>query len=248
MFKAIAVLCLMFATQAVHAEMATVAVASSFKPALELLGEDFQRNSQHRLTIVSAASGVLYNQFLHGARFDVFLSADSERPLLLEKAGLGVKGSRFTYAEGQLALAGQIVDSYTHIVTMLKSLRGKLAIANPELAPYGLAARQTLEHLQLWRALQDQLVMGANIGQAYQFVATGNAELGLVALPLLMQDPNKPACLPVPTSWHQPILQQAILMEAGRVNIAAIAFLKYLRSDPARELIASQGFLLPEDH
>ena len=248
MLKAVAALCLVFFTHAVVAETATIAVASSFKSTLEQIAKDFQHDHQHSLTIVSAASGVLYNQSLHGARYDVFLSADSERPLLLEQSGRGIKGSRFTYAEGQLALTGQFEKGDTDIESHLKTLHGKLAIANPELAPYGVAARQVLQHLGLWRAMEGQLVMGANIGQAYQFVATGNAPLGLVALPLVLQDVNKPDFLPVPPSWHQPILQQAILMESGRHNTAATEFLTYLRSDAARTLIAESGFLLPEAH
>lgn len=248
MLKTIAALCLMFVTHVALAETATIAVASNFKATLERLGEDFQHRNDHRLTIVSAASGVLYNQSLHGARYDVFLSADSKRPTLLEQDKRAVPGSRFTYAEGQLALAGQFEGAGADIESLLKKLRGKLAIANPDLAPYGLAARQMLEHLDIWDALEKQLVMGANIAQAYQFMATGNAELGLVALPLLLQDPNSPAYLPVPPSWHQPIHQQAVLMKAGRENPAALAFLAYLRSDPARAMIAKHGFLLPETH
>ena len=202
MFKAITVLCLIIVTQLAIADMATVAVASNFKSTLEKLNDKFRQHHPHQLKIVSAASGVLYSQAVHGARFDILLSADSQRPLLLEEAGIGVPGSRFTYALGQLALTGRMVKHPSSPAELLQALHGKLAIANPELAPYGLAAQQALDHLGLWHALKDQLVMGANIGQAYQFVATGNAPLGMVALPLVLQDPGKPAHHVIPAAWH----------------------------------------------
>lgn len=245
MLKAIATLCLIIVTQLAFADTVTVAVASNFKPSLQKLARGFQSSHPHELRIVSAASGVLYSQAIHGARFDVLLSADSQRPELLEQAGFGVPGSRFTYALGQLALTGSMVKHPSSPTDLLKTLDGKLAIANPELAPYGLAARQTLGHLGVWNALQNRLVMGANIGQTYQFVATGNAPLGLVALPLVLQDSSGPIHHVIPATWHEPILQQAILMKTGVSNNAAIAFLEFLRSGEAREIIAGDGYLLP---
>jgi molybdate transport system substrate-binding protein len=245
MLKAVATFFLIIVTQFACADVATVAVASNFKSTLEKLDKEFRQQQPHQLRIVSAASGVLYSQALHGARFDLLLSADSERPRLVEEAGTGVPGSRFTYALGQLALTGPMVKHPSNASELLGNLDGKLAIANPELAPYGLAARQTLQHLGLWQALQDQLVMGANIGQAYQFVATGNAPMGLVALPLVLQDARKPFHHVIPAAWHEPILQQAILMKSGRENAAAIAFLEFLRSNPSRDIIAKDGYLLP---
>mgnify|MGYP000300700979 CR=1 FL=1 len=228
------------------AESATVAVASNFKATLQQLQSAFEQQTGHQLTLVSAASGALYQQIRFGAPFDLLLSADSERPQQLAASGQGVASSRRTYALGQLALAGRGLSTSLTIAEQLQNLQGKLALANPRHAPYGIAAQQSLEHLSLAEPLADQQVLGANILQAYQFVTTGNAELGLVALPLLHQDQHAPAYLPIPSHWHQPIEQQLILLQRGQNNAAAQALIAFINSTEARRLISKHGYQLPE--
>ena len=230
----------------VLAESATVAVASNFKATLQQLQPAFEQQTGHQLTLVSAASGALYQQIRFGAPFDLLLSADSERPQQLAASGHGVASSRRTYALGQLALTGRNLSHSQGIAEQLQNLQGKLALANPRHAPYGIAAQQSLEHLSLTARLAGQQVLGANILQAYQFVTTGNAELGLVALPLLHQDQHPPAYLPIPSHWHQPIEQQLILLQRGQDNAAAKALITFIGSTDARQLIAKHGYQLPE--
>ena len=250
MLRALASICLLCLGlswgAAVSAASATVAVASNFKATLAQIQPEFERQTGHSLKLVSASSGVLYQQVRAGAPFDVFLSADAERPMLLAESGHGVATSRHTYALGQLALAGQRLEPTQSIGQQLKALKGKLALANPRLAPYGQAAQQTLEHLSMAEPLSQQQVLGANVLQAYQFVTTGNAELGIIALPLLKQDPKAPAHLPIPSDWHQPIAQQSIVLARGQHNAAAIALIDYLQQPVAQATMVRNGYLTPE--
>lgn len=237
------VLCLCGRTMA---DSATVAVASNFKATLQQLQPAFEQQTGHQLTLVSAASGTLYQQIRFGAPFDLLFSADSERPRQLALSGHGVANSRRTYALGQLALAGHELSLSQTIDHNLQALKGKLALANPRHAPYGKAAQQSLEHLSLAERLAGQQVLGTNVLQAYQFVTTGNAELGLVAMALLKQDSQAPNYLLIPSLWHQPIEQQLILLQHGQDNTAAKALLTFMKSSYARQLVASDGYLLPE--
>jgi len=221
-----------------HAGQATVAVATNFKLPAERLSELFhQQQPEHRIRLVSGSTGKLYTQILHGAPFDLFLAADSERPALLETQGLSVAGTRRTYALGQLALLGQ---TPTNRDTLSAGQFRSLAMANPQLAPYGLAAQQTLTGLGVAISEKTRLVYGENVGQAYAMVATGNAELGLVARSLLQ--PNDQAWL-VPSHLHAPIRQQLVLLQRGADNHAATAFLGFLRSAEAAAAIAAFGYL-----
>jgi molybdate transport system substrate-binding protein len=222
-----------------------IAVAANFAPTLRALAEDFSANTGHRVQISSGSTGKHYAQIRNGAEFDVFLAADSARPARLEVEGVGVAGSRFTYAIGRLVLW---VPGQTEIDRPEGYLRNarfrRLAIANPRLAPYGLAAQQVLEAWQLWDRLQERLVRGENVAQAYQFVATGNAQSGLVSLSqLLLGDrAGHGAYRIIPDELHAPIRQDALLLRSGA---AAEAFLQYLRSEPASRLIRDAGYGLP---
>lgn len=248
------VLVLSQASQVV-AERATIAVASNFQGTFDILVNEFRLYSKHDLRIVVASTGVLFNQISHGAPFDVLLAADSIHPAQLEKKGLGIKGSRFTYGIGRLALvlskeptklANDQVSTVSEIVTgLLTRSTGKIAIANPKFAPFGIAAQQTLEHLELWDAVQPRLVLGANIAQSFQFVSTGNAESGLVALSQVLRKEAPTKYWEIPEDWHQPILQQAILLQSGRNKKAALSFLDFLKKQQAKSIIKNQGYNNP---
>ena len=225
-----------------------VAVAANFAGPVKKLADLFQQKSGHKLIVSTGSTGKFYAQIANGAPFDVFLSADDETPLRLEKEKLVVTGSRFTYAIGTLVLwspqAG-MVDTVGDVLR--KASFKRLAIANPKLAPYGAAAQQAMERLGVWAPLQGKLVLGENIAQTLQFVTTGNAELGFVAFSQI-QDGDKPPAGSywlVPPSMHEPILQDAALLTRGQGNAAAREFLDFLRSPPARDLIRASGYTLP---
>ena len=221
-----------------------VAVATNFKPAAEritaLYREQFGSD-------VGGSSGALYAQIVQGAPYDLFLSADETRPRQLEKEGFACPKSRFAYAVGQLLLwsynAEFDPDATLESVLTTGSFRS-LAIANPELAPYGLAAEQVLQSLDLWERLQDRVVIGQNIGQTYALVASGNADLGFVALSQL-QKPGRNAsgrAWAVPPSLHKPILQDAVLLKRACEKPEAKAFLAFLRGPDAEAEIRAFGY------
>ena len=226
-------------------EEALVAVASNFaEPAAEL-AKLFEAETTYTVTLTPGATGKHYTQIVNGAPFDLFLSADDERTAQLEKDGKVLPGTRFVYAVGRLALwspkpgfvdpEGKILqtDSYT-----------RLAIASPDLAPYGAAARQVLVKLGAWEKAEKRLVFGTNIAQAYQFVESGNAEMGFVAWSQLKRLPpdKRGSFWLVPAGMHDPIRQEAVLL---RDTPPARAFLTFLRTPRARLLIASHGYDLP---
>lgn len=222
-----------------------VAVASNFAAALAELAVEFESAAGHRVLASPASTGKLHAQISNGAPFEVFLAADAVRPRLLEESGLAVAGTRFTYAFGRLALWTASSGLEVEDGAILKSDAYRhLAIANPRTAPYGAAARQVLERMELWQDMQRRLVFGENVGQTFQFVSTGNAEVGFVALSQLLR-PGYPATGShwiVPPALYRPIDQQAILLGVGRDNPAAVEFVSYLRSAAAREIIERFGY------
>jgi molybdate transport system substrate-binding protein len=224
-----------------------VAVAANFTAPLDRLAAAFEKASGHHLVISSGSSGKLYLQITAGAPFEVMLSADAERPARLEKEGAAVAGTRFTYALGKLVLWSRDPGLVDGAGAVLAGGRFRhLAIPNPELAPYGAAARQVLQGLDLWEKLTPRIVQGEDIGQTYQFVATGNAELGFVALSQVRAAGQPQGSLwVVPAERYRPIEQQAVLLTRGKDNPAARAFLDFLRSAPARTMIQEFGYGLP---
>jgi molybdate transport system substrate-binding protein len=220
-----------------------IAVAANFTDAARKIGILFKQTSGHVSKLSYGSTGKLYAQIAHGAPFEVFLAADDQRPLKAEQAGLAVAGSRFVYAKGKLVL-WSARDAFQDGEAYLKQAGfSHLAIANPKTAPYGLAARQMLEHLGLWERLQDKLVRGDSIAQTFQFVATGNAEAGLVAYSQIKGWQGEPGALwRIPDSYYAPIAQAAVLLRTGESNPAARAFLDFLKSDAAREVIESYGY------
>jgi len=232
------ILLLLFFTLPAHASL-KVAVASNFKVTLEEIASLYEQQSGQKIVISSASTGTLYNQINHGAPFDLFLSADSERAQLIEQSPFGIKGSRFTYAQGSLAFWQPkntgIVDKNS-----LLTLTGRVAIANPKLAPYGLAAQQALQTLQMWSKLT--YIKGSNISQTYQFIDTGNIDSGFVAHSSLLQNAEKNYYL-LPIDSYQPILQQGVMLTKSSDKVALQHFVAFLKSQQVVKLIRKKGYL-----
>ena len=223
-----------------------VAVASNFTAVMDQLAPRFSAATGHTVLLSFGASGTLYAQIRNGAPFAVLLSADSERPRRLEEAGFTVMGSRFTYAIGRLMLWSKTPGVVDRKGEVLSGGDFKyLAIANPETAPYGAAAVQTLQRLGVWEKLRDRIVEGENISQTFQFVASGNADLGFVALSQLNEQQASSAWL-VPKTLYAPIEQQAVLLEEGADNPAAGEFLAFLKGAEGRAVIRAAGYDLTE--
>ncbi|WP_407681944.1 molybdate ABC transporter substrate-binding protein [Pseudomonas hamedanensis] len=235
----------MFTVAAVQADEVQVAVAANFTAPIQAIAADFEKDTGHRLIAAYGATGQFYTQIKNGAPFEVFLAADDSTPQKLEAEGETVKGSRFTYAIGTLALwsakAGY-VDAKGEVLA--KNQFQHLAIANPKTAPYGLAATQVLDKLKLTEATRAKIVEGQNITQAYQFVSTGNAELGFVALSQIYKDGkvSSGSAWIVPADLHQPIRQDAVILNKGKDNPAAKALVDYLKGAKATALIQSFGY------
>ena len=194
------------------------------------------------LALSFGASGQFYAQISHGAPFEVFLSADADRPAQAEKEGFAVPGTRFTYAVGKLELFSKTAGLVDDKGAVLKSDKfQKLAIADPATAPYGVAAVQTMTKLGVYDALKPKLVQGTSINQAYQFTETGAAELGFVALSQVINEAGGSRWL-VPEADHAPIDQQAVLLKTGQDDAAAKGFLAFLKGPEARKVIAKYGY------
>jgi len=230
--------------QTAAADSATVAVAANFLTPLQALQRAFEKDGIHKLSLVSGSTGQLYAQITNGAPLDVLLSADQETVAKLVSDGRGDGATRFTYAVGTLVLFTR--DARKFAPLNLDVLRRKdfrwLAIANPDLAPYGLAAQQTLQALHLWDTLQPRLVRGQSIAQTFAQAETRNADLALVAMSQAIAYGDPTAYFTVPEELHAPLRQDAVLLKHGNANTAAREFLKFLRSAPATKMIADFGY------
>ncbi|ROM90496.1 molybdate ABC transporter substrate-binding protein [Pseudomonas brassicacearum] len=234
-----------FAIGAAQAAEVQVAVASNFTAPIQAIAADFEKDTGHKLVAAYGATGQFYTQIKNGAPFEVFLAADDTTPAKLESEGDAVKGSRFTYAVGTLALWSAkdgYVDSQGQVLKHNDFQH--LSIANPKAAPYGLAATQVLDKLGLTAQVKSKLVEGQNITQAYQFVSTGNAELGFVALSQVYKDGKVTggSAWIVPAELHDPIKQDAVILNKGRDNPAAVALVDYLKSPKAAAIIQTYGY------
>ena len=235
----------LFLASGVGAEQATVAVAANFARPMGELEILFEADGVHELTVASGSTGQLYAQTVNGAPYDVFLAADAERPRRLAELGLGE--DPFAYALGRLALwtrEPRFAGGLTLDILAGGDFR-RLAIANPRLAPYGVAAKETLRAMGLWGPLQAKIVLGENVAQAFAMAETRNAELGLVALSIAVAYPGGAAHVTVPPEHHGPVRQDAILLNGGRDNPAALAFVDFLHGVDARRIVVEAGFELP---
>jgi molybdate transport system substrate-binding protein len=222
-----------------------VAVAANFTAPMRRIAASFEQATGHKAQLAFGSTGKFYAQIRNGAPFDVLLAADDETPVRLEKEALAVAGSRFTYSIGQLALWSAKPGYVDAEGTVLRQGAFRhLALANPKLAPYGAAAVETLDKLGLLAALQPKFVQGENIAQTFQFVSTGNAELGFVALSQVVEGGKlkSGSAWVVPSSLHAPIRQDAVLLARGKDNPAALALLQYLKEDEARAIIKAYGY------
>jgi molybdate transport system substrate-binding protein len=228
-----------------HAAQATVAVAANFAEPMRAVAEVLRKTNGHTLAVSVGATGRLYAQIKNGAPFDVMLSADQKAPEQLEADGLAVPGSRFTYATGQLVLWSSDAARVDARGDVLRDgAWRKLAIANPKTAPYGAAAIEAIDKLGLGAGITPRLVQGESIGQAYNFVFTGNAELGFVAMSQVLEGGRLRAgsMWVVPKDLYTPIRQDAVLLRHGEQNEAARALMQLLRSENVKALIRSYGY------
>jgi len=227
-------------------EEVRVAVAANFLATFQTVAKKFEQETGHEVLVSPGSSGKLYVQIQNGAPFDLFFSADSRRPELLEGERLTVSGSRFTYAVGRLTLwsADPLLITADGKTVLEQGKFEYLAIANPKTAPYGQAAVQTLKALKLWKTLEGRLVQGENIGQAFQFAFTQNAQLGFVALSQVL-DPkmnNMGTRWDVPPHLHAPLTQQAVLLQRGKQNPAAKTFMDFMKGNAAQAIIEQYGY------
>ncbi|MEL6829733.1 MAG: molybdate ABC transporter substrate-binding protein [Pseudomonadota bacterium] len=224
-----------------------VAVARNFEPALQQLADQFEAETGHHVIISSGSTGKLFAQIQHGAPFDIFLAADQARPLELERTSRGQAGSRFTYAVGQLVLWQLNDDPVDTRNAIFNSDINFIAMGNPDLAPYGAAAAAMMRRLAEEGTLHGQIVMGEDVGQAFAFVRTGNADLGWVAKSQILslpEDERGAYWQPDPT-LYPPINQDALLLEQGADNPAAHAFLAFLKRPDTRAQISELGYTTP---
>ncbi len=228
-----------------QAEEVLVAVAANFTAPMQVIAAVFAKETGHKANLAFGATGKFYAQISNGAPFEVFLSADDETPARLEKEGLAVAGSRFTYAIGRLVLwsaTPNYVDAKGAVLQQGNFQH--LAIANPKTAPYGAAAMEALNKMGLASKLQSKIVQGENIAQTQQFISTGNAELGFVAYAQAFKDGKltSGSAWVVGKEWHSPIQQDAVLLNKGKSNPAAVALLTFLKGDKAKTVIKSFGY------
>jgi molybdate transport system substrate-binding protein len=241
----LAALCAALGLNSAWADEVQVAVAANFSAPVQAIAQQFEQDTGHKLIASFGATGQFYTQIKNGAPFEVFLAADDSTPAKLEAEGDTLKGSRFTYAVGTLALWSAKADYVDAKGEVLKGNQYQhLSIANPKAAPYGLAATQVLAKLNLTEATQAKIVEGQNITQAYQFVSTGNAELGFVALSQIFKDGKltSGSAWIVPAELHEPIRQDAVVLDKGKDNPAAKALMDYLKGPKAAAIIQSYGY------
>ena len=233
----------------IGADEIKVAVASNFYPTMKEIALQYelkqsQSSENHKIILISGSSGKHFAQIMNGAPFDIFFSADKVRPILLEKKGISESGSRFTYALGRLILWSSLDGFVEKDEQLYNNELRFLAIANPKIAPYGVAAREALISINLWEDLQSKLVRGENIAQTFQFVNSGNAKLGFISYSQLM-NPNYSVVgsfWEVPQSMYNPIEQQAVVLKKSSL---AKDFLSFIESDESLNIISKYGFDLP---
>ena len=230
-----------------YATEATVAVAANFAAPMRVIAQNFEKETGHTAVLAFGATGQLYAQIKNGAPFQLLLAADDKIPAKLEREGLGLAGTRFTYATGKLVLWSKNASLVDNRGEILRSGNfNQIALANPKLAPYGAAAMEVVETMGLTAAITPKIVQGANISQVFQFVSSENATLGFVALSQVFEGGKikEGSGWIVPSNMHKPIKQDVILLRSGKDNAAAQALMQYLRSNKAKAVIRSFGYEL----
>lgn len=231
----------LYAQQQDNTKPLRVAVAANFTPVLKVLLQDFTLQTGIKTQIISGASGAMFLQIKHGAPFDIFLSADSRRPKELELSGYVLTNSRKTYATGQLALYSSTLTSLEQLVDNLQKKPPQLfAIANPDIAPYGKAAREALTHLGVWKAQQNKLIKGINIGQTFSQIRTNAVSSGIVANSQLVL--NNLSGVIIPSSYHQPIEQQLVILKTSKQQNSAKKLSEFLLLAKQQQIIVSYGY------
>jgi molybdate transport system substrate-binding protein len=233
-----------------QAQQTSVGVAANFAGAMKRLKPVFEQETGHRVVTSLASSGTLYAQIHNGAPFDIFLSADRQRPQQLVADGLAINNSLFTYAEGQLALwsnNSELIDTQgavLHEGDWVKNGIKRIALANPKTSPYGAAAMETLDALAITETTLVHLVTGQNVAHAFQFIVTGNAQMGFIAQSqiLALRQGSRGSHWRIPAGLYSPIKQSAVLLKKGQHNGAALAFLSFLKSPKASAIIKASGY------
>lgn len=225
-----------------------VAVAANFAQPMKDIAAEFEKETGHKLNLTQGATGKFYAQISNGAPFEVFLSADDETPSKLVKEGKAISGTQFTYAIGRLVLWSPDEKLVDQGGTILKTDRFKfIAIANAKVAPYGRAAVQTMQKLGVLSAIEPRVVQGESIAQTHQFVTTGNAQLGFVALSQVWESNRikSGSGWIIPEEMHEQLRQDIVLLNPGKDSSAATALLNYLKSEKAKKIIERYGYKLP---
>jgi len=247
MHRLTTLLCTLLLAVAAHADEVQVAVAANFTAPMKQIAAEFEKDTGHKAVLAFGATGKFYAQISNGAPFEVLLTADDETPVKLEKELLAAPNTRFTYAIGKLVLWSAKTGYVDGQGDILKKGDFKhLALANPKAAPYGAAAMEAMKNLGVLESIQPRIVQGENISQTHQFVATGNAELGFVALSQVFKDGKitSGSAWIVPAKLYAPIRQDAVVLAKGRNKPAASALVNYLKTDKARSIIKSYGYEL----
>ena len=246
-YAAALALSLLFGAASVRSEELRIAVAANFLSTMQQLEHEFEAATNHDIAIIAGSTGLLYAQIRNGAPFDILLAADQQRPDLLAEDGYGDPAGVFTYAIGRLALWSADAERVSE--QGLEQLETEpfrwLAIAEPKIAPYGIAAQQTQQHLGVWDALQSRIVKGQNVAQAFAMADTGNAELGFVALAQVLARGGESSFVIVPEDAHEPIRQDAIVLSRAVGKPVASAFVEYLKSQEAAAIIERSGYRFP---
>ncbi len=234
-------------TSQAHADEVSIAVAANFTAPMQKIAAEFEKDTGHKVVAAFGSTGKFYAQIKNGAPFEVLLAADDETPTRLAAESAAVAGTQFTYAVGKLVLWSvrpTVVDAAGEVLKT--GAIEHIALADPKLAPYGAAAIQAMKALGVYDALVPKLVTAENITQSYQFVSTGNAQLGFVALSQVLKDGKiEGSAWLVPARLYQPIRQDAVILEKGKGKPAAEALMKFLKSDKAKAVIRSYGYDLP---
>ncbi len=217
-----------------------IAVASNFYATLNLIKTQFEKKYSVKIDLIKGSTGKLFAQIKHGAPYDIFLAADIKRPELLEKHGLAVNNSRYTYAIGQLAFWSKNKPAYNISTTLKSNNYQNIAIANPKTAPYGQATIEALTQLGLYKKIKTKLVYGENIAQTFQFVESGSADYGFISLAQIKN--KKSSYLIVPKSLYTPIRQQLVLLKSSTNKSLAQKFINFMQQDSIRKLIINQGY------